>query len=414
MNSFWRKAISVFKYKIYIYIISFISSVYLARVLGPENKGILSTVTALVGMYVQFENLGMHSANTYYLSKDYRNSGKCLGNLIVLSFLSLVVNLFILIVILLNGEGNGLSPLLSICVTFMATISIFTMFQKNYFVAYGKIKEYNLLELIDTSGYFVLVLLVSLVCEIDATVVVFCLLFSNILVAGLSVIMERQGGIDVTFSFLFFKKSMKFGIMSYISCLASYILLKVDVLMISHFLGNYDVGIYSLAANLGEMYFMVSSSVSLILFPQLGELRNLNDKKIFMSKVYKVMIPVSLCIIMIMFVFSEYIVIFFYGQEYYDCIKILRTILPGVFFWSVSQYFYSFFSSEKFLLPTIIVPGIVCFMNIGMNYLFLPSLGSLGAGIATTISYTICCIGMIISYLVYIKVKEEKNKKYAK
>jgi O-antigen/teichoic acid export membrane protein len=55
-------------------------SIITARYLGPEGRGIYAVTASIVAMGVQFGNLGLHSANTYFITSDKSLLGKLIGN----------------------------------------------------------------------------------------------------------------------------------------------------------------------------------------------------------------------------------------------------------------------------------------------------------------------------------------------
>ena len=191
----------------------------------------------------------------------------------------------------------------------------------------------------------------------------------------------------------------------------SFLVLKADVFMLNYYMDKYNVGIYSLAVGMGEMVFMLSSSVSLLLFPHLGTLNGTKQRKMFIEKVYKIMIPISLTIILLMFIMAKVVILLMYGKEYYEAVLLLRLILPGILFWSLSQYLYSFFSAENHLIETIVVPAVGFLLNIFLNYILIPLIGAKGAAISSSITYGFCLWGMILSYVNYLKRVEKNEKK---
>ncbi len=402
ISVFWKNALNIFGTKIYIYIWSIASSIYFARVLGPDGKGLLTVVISIYSVGIQLGNLGLHSSNTYYISKDKNNTKYALGNSIIASSFSFFIAILGLIVCK-KIEIFNLNNVLLITSFLMIPLGIFSLMQKNIILAIGQIKQYNILEIIDSGIVFLLVLVSSFFFNVNIEGVVICYFLGSIITVIYSVYIIIKLNYLPTISLEKLKKYMPFGVKAYVSCGMSFLVLKADIFMLNHYMDEYNIGIYSLAVGIGEMVFMVSASVSLILFPHLGTIADTKQRKAFMKKIYKVMGPISAAIIILMFIMAKWIIELMYGIEYYDAILLLRLILPGILCWSLSQYLYSFFSAENSLKSTIVVPCIGFVTNILLNYFLIPEIGTCGAAISSSITYGFCLIGMVIAYKMYGK-----------
>lgn len=410
ISLFAKNILNILGTKIFIYIWSFAGSVYLARVLGPEKKGILALVISIYSIGIQLSNLGLHSSNTYYISKDKNNIRYALGNSLIITFITFIFSIVSLL-ICTKFKIFHLNSILLFVSFLMIPIGIFVLLQKNIILAFGEVKQYNILEIIDNVVVFLLVLIFSIFLKVNIECVSICYLLGALITGGYSLYTISKMRFIPLVSIEKFKMYLPYGIQAYISCLMSFLVLKADIFMLNYYMDEYSIGVYSLAVGIGEMVFLISSSVSLLLFPHLGTLTDTNQRKLFVEKVYKVMVPVSFAIILIMFVMAKVIILLMYGEEYYDAVLLLRLILPGILFWSLSQYLYSFFSAENHLIETIIVPSAGFIINIVLNYLLIPQIGARGTAISSSITYGFCFLGMILSYIKYLNNRRKNEKK---
>lgn len=410
ISLFAKNLLNVLGTKIFIYIWTLGGSVFIARILGPEKKGELALVISIYSIGIQILNIGLHSSNTYYISQDKNNTKYALGN-------SLIITLFTLC---LSGVGFficrkigifHLNNILLFVSFIMIPVGIFVLMQKNIILAFGAVKQYNILEIIDNGIVFLLAIMLSLFFKINIEDISICYLLGAMITGGYSLYIVKKMQLVPAVSTEKLRTYLPYGIQAYISCLMSFLVLKADVFMLNYYMDKYNVGIYSLAVGMGEMVFMLSSSVSLLLFPHLGTLNGTKQRKMFIEKVYKIMIPISLTIILLMFIMAKVVILLMYGKEYYEAVLLLRLILPGILFWSLSQYLYSFFSAENHLIETIVVPAVGFLLNIFLNYILIPLIGAKGAAISSSITYGFCLWGMILSYVNYLKRVEKNEKK---
>ena len=92
--AFWRRVrqsdfvyntVSTFGTRLLLIGIGLITSVIIARILGPEGRGAYAAAMAVVGIGVQFGNLGLHASNTYYVSHDRTLLSQLVSNTLVIS-----------------------------------------------------------------------------------------------------------------------------------------------------------------------------------------------------------------------------------------------------------------------------------------------------------------------------------------
>ena len=53
--------------------IGLVSAVIVARLLGPQGRGIYAVAAATGALGVQFGNLGLHTSNIYFVARDPQN-----------------------------------------------------------------------------------------------------------------------------------------------------------------------------------------------------------------------------------------------------------------------------------------------------------------------------------------------------
>lgn len=408
-KSFVSAVGSILSVKILLYLIGISSSVYLARVLGPTEKGKLAVITSVYSMILQFGSMGIHSAHTYYVSKDRAKAKNCEGNILLLTGFTVVLSFVVLPFFLWNQRILNLDIVLTLMAFLLVPVNMFVMLQGNLFIAVGKVKQYNIIEVLSNSLYLIFVVVLSLFRPISAGLVAVCMFIALLIIDCYSLIMFFNH-IDksIVFSVKYLFSVVPYGIKIYCACLASYMVLRVDVLMLNYFQNSKEVGIYSLATSLVDMSYMVSSSIAVILFPSLGTISKLSEKGKMLKRVCQVSMSIMLGIYILMEIFVEYAIEILYGEQYRATVQVLRILIPGAFCWGSSNYLFQFFASENRFKEIIMVPIIALLVNVIMNLYLIPSQGSIGAAIASVCSYAVCFIGILISFIIYMKTHEEK------
>lgn len=386
--------------KVLMLIVSMISSIYFSRILLAEGKGQLAVINSVAGIYSQFCNMGLHSAHTYYISKDNSNVAYAEGNIILAFIFSIIVSLISFPLFILFPEIFKLSKLHVAIALLTFIVSLVLMLQENIFLAIGKIKLFNLIQILSTAINILLVFIASFICKIDVTKVALLSLVGQVIIFIYSVLCNSLPRPIVRLSFL--KYIFPYGVKSYLSCLITYLLLRIDVLMMNYFLDSREVGLYSLAVNLSDMLYIFSSSVSTVLFPQLSKFNSTKERAILLRKVFTHIIPLVAGAALMLWVSAEFVIKVLFGEDYIGSIPLLRILVVASFLWGISGYLFNFLSAEDNLMPTIIVPIIALLVNLGLNSIFIPLYGGAGAAVASVISYACECVLLAIIVLRYI------------
>ena len=406
-GSFTNNVISVLSSKIVCYVIGLISSVYLAKILGPAGKGKLTVITSISGIILQFGNLGLHSAHTYYIAKDKNQISKCEGNIILLVLFSFILIPIGIFYFTRHEKLLNLEPFFVLIAFLFVPFNMLLMLQENMFIAINKVRYFNILQILENSLFFGIIILLSRSLRLNIRIIVICMLSATILISIYSFsiyywTVEKK----IIVSIKYFFSILPYGMKSYSACLAAYLVLRVDMFMLNYFSNDYEVGIYSLAVNLLDMSYMLSSSVSIILFPKLGTMKNILEKKKLVKKVFFQFTPILVAIYLLMGGMAPYIIPVLYGVQYNDTIYVLEILIPGALCWASSSYLFQFFASENKFSPTIVVPALALIADVLLNCYFIPIAGNIGAAIASTCSYVICLAGMCFCYFYHIRIKQ--------
>lgn len=392
-NSLLLEIRQVFGVRVLSYVISFIGSIVLARMLGPESKGAIAVLTATVAVGLQFGNLGIQSANTYYISRDNRNIPKALGNMCIVSLLVIIV---LLILYPLHLIRNSDYEIIAFC---LIPIQLIMMFGENILLAISKVKEYNRVELFSTVAFPASIIVLSLtgLLSLKTSVIVYVLAAVFSLLLSIYYLMSF-GKIKMTVDFVFFKESVIYGIKNYICSFAFYLMLKVDILMIDGFCGERLTGIYSLSSSMADILLLIPSTIYMRLFPEFSKNDSIEKNGIILRQVnIKLSVIMAIgCILMGVFFYP--MIRYLYGMDYLEAVFPFWVLLPGIWALSISNMYDCFFAGVNKAEYNAISSSVVMVLNIVLNAFLIPSVGIIGAAIASSISYIFLMFFHIVYY----------------
>ncbi len=69
-SGFIRQVLETYLTQVSIVALSFVNSILVTRLLGPEGRGELAAANTVISVGVQLGTLGLHSSNTYFVSRE--------------------------------------------------------------------------------------------------------------------------------------------------------------------------------------------------------------------------------------------------------------------------------------------------------------------------------------------------------
>jgi O-antigen/teichoic acid export membrane protein len=180
-----------------------------------------------------------------------------------------------------------------------------------------------------------------------------------------------------------------------LSALMIIIYMRIDQIMIGSLLGAKEVGIYSAAVKLTEVWYFIPTSIAASVFPTIIKLKSINPAlyKIRIQQMYVAMTWLALAISIPMTFLSDGVVNLIYGLEFADAGPVLAiSIWSGIFvFQGVARGYW--LVAEGLQNYSMYYIGGACLVNVSLNFWLIPLLGVKGAALATAISYFTSAIG---------------------
>lgn len=203
-------------------------------------------------------------------------------------------------------------------------------------------------------------------------------------------------GHDIAFTKTLLMSSLPIGAFHITLAFYNYI----DTVMISAFRDTVEVGWYGAAYKLYEGFMILPVILSTVFMPRISRL-HLEDRialKTLASGGLKYVIYGALLIATNGIVFANEIITFFFGQDFVNSVLALRILLAGVVFAFIINYIQTVLISvdQQKLVFYVAVLGLVA--NIGLNAVLVPTLGYLGAAIATVTVEMLIFLILVIYY----------------
>jgi O-antigen/teichoic acid export membrane protein len=194
---------------------------------------------------------------------------------------------------------------------------------------------------------------------------------------------------------------LNFILIGYIANLINLLNYRLDIWIINLYETEAQLGYYSLASNIAQLFFMISAPITVVLQPYINSddsSRTIKRLKLF-SRINFTLILV-LCVLT--FFISPFALPLVYGQEFANSINSLNFLLPGILFSCATQVFALMPIKQNKVIYNLIATSIGLAITLTLDLLLIPKLGITGASIASSIAYF--CIFITVMYFCFIKL----------
>lgn len=388
---------------------SFGALVIISRALGPSGQGLYSLSSMLPKISMYMMTWGGPVAFIYFWNEKKSIRRYILKSfqkfyLILASFAFIFAGCFVFFTKDVFYEGvhveNLIKPLLLIFVMFYnsyegAKLQALQRFKRLSFIILNQPLS---LFVFVTLGYFLELL------TIDNIVSMFCL--SHIVVAIIFTILKLNSSI-LTANDLerkesgYIRDALKYSAFSHLSAVAIFLTYRMDIFFISKYLTPVDIGIYMVSVNISERVWVISESVSKVLFARLVVLASDDARTELSLRVNRIGALLNLLIVLAIGLLGHTFINIFFGPAYISSYNLLVILLPGVFVSSVGKLLSRDLDAKGKPKFNTMISGGSLVINFCLNLYLIPLWGVKGAACATTLTYV---VNGIFTYIIFVRI----------
>ena len=381
------------------------TSIIVARWLGASGLGVLTVINVTVALAVQIGCAGIPSANTYFISRNRNDLPRAWTNSMVFALVAGVLILVALVVITRSRPSMfGVVPVSLITLAaFSIPFQLLTLIGLNVFLSVGQLNKFNLT---DASTQLVLLLnailaLILLGFGLGALVALntFTMMLTGSVIAVLvSALVRTVGAVSRRFDWEFFKRTLRYGIKFHICVVAGIVIIRADLLLVNHFRGSAEAGVYAVAGQMGNLLLLLPGTIATLLFPRVAS--DPDPRGDFTARVtrYTAFIMFLICLAAAAFSFALPLI---YGSAFRPATLQLLILLPGVYLMAVESVMVQHFTGTG--LPGVIpVFWAVCVLfSLTLNVILIPSYGATSAAVVSTLTYAL----IFVLVAIYFRLK---------
>ena len=370
------------------------SSVIVARWLGPEGLGSLAVLNTTIVLALSIGSLGLTSANTYFIAKDRKTLAPVWANAIVFALSGgalvsvAVVALAKMNPTLFGGVSVDLILIAALSIPFQFLLSL----GLNVLLAMDRIRQLNFLDAMAPAlalfnAIVVLVILRSnlkvLVSFNTAATVVLsgCMLWA---IARLVARQKERAAFRPDGTLL--KDTISYGLRFCIPLMAAILIFRIDLLIVNHFRGAAETGVYAVASQVANLLTMLPGVIAMLLFPRVAFYQDPRGEFAIQVTRHVSFVMLIMCAAAAA---GSFVLPLVYGARFADATIQLLILLPGVCLIGIESVLVQHFTGTGLPAAVTVFWLITLVVGVGLNLALVPVYGARGAAVTSTISYAL-------------------------
>ena len=364
-------------------------TIALARYLGPEQFGVYSYLVSLVMLIVPLAELGLNSLISKQLVDTPNETQKILGSALFGRIIGGLLGTLPLLYFYWQGELEHSHFFLVLAIgQLFSALTIFNF----WFQA----RSLNKIAVIARTSAILIGAVIKLVAIVfDQPLTFFVYAYAaDFIIQGAFLyfaFLRRSNYKQLYCAFDLLSKLLSRSGWLIFSSIAATLNLKIDQVMLQHMVGSEEVGLYSVAARISEVWYFIPLALTAAFFPQLIQAKTESSSR-YQSKLQQlndVLLGLAICVILPVYLLAEWTIVLLFGEQYAASAGMLAIHIFAGCFVFMRALLSKWLITEDLLKFSLLSHGLGAAVNIAANYWLIPISGGKGAAWASLFSYAV-------------------------
>lgn len=387
--------------RIPVMLLSFLSVVFLTRLLGPEGNGVYTFTLAVLNLFFTVIGFQLESTLPVFLARDKENRPSifsAIGLLAVTSMITFAIVLSVIVFIIPGGDQwvipHGQPVIFFFLFLLLAFIlrRISTLMQASLRGTF-EFKSFNvyvlLNQLIPSLVYgSLLFFAVNGEHQIDVlTCFKVILLLETTIVAIGWLLLRRKRLISFSGDFReYLRPVSSLSAKSLLSASGHFLNKRLDVWFVQFYRGTASLGQYGLATQIANFVSDAMSPFNQVLVPHIAEATPEQHNEI-VERTARLNMAIAFTAAILIAGTSWFFIPLFFGRSFADAIQATQVLAIGIIFISQRLVFTGYFKAINEMMFAVRAAWAGVVITILLDFALIPAWGILGASWATTLAY---------------------------
>ncbi|HSG68077.1 MAG TPA: polysaccharide biosynthesis C-terminal domain-containing protein [Bacteroidales bacterium] len=388
LNTFGTRGLSA--------VINFIIAIVVSQYLGPDGKGEQGIILATIAFVLVFSNLVGGATLVYLIPRHH------FSLLLIPSYFWSIATSGIAWAVLHAFDIVKPEFITHICL--LSVLNGFTNIHSTMLIGKEKIKASNLVSLVQPMIVIISLLIYFSVSEkqsIDAYIHALYYAFGGSLVVSMFYLNKYFERIKIYPLYAYLKvvrELFRLGFMNQLAHITQMMSFRLSYYFLEVFQGEASVGIYSNGIQIMESIWLISKSISLVQYARIANSDDIRYAQTLSVQLLKAGLYISMLSIIPLLILPESFYLFIFGEGFAGVKSVIWILAPGVLVYNFSIILGHYFSGLGKYYVNTIASTIGLLVSILMFYWLIPPYSTVGASIATSLSYLVTSLVILIFF----------------
>lgn len=401
------KTLHAFGVNIFLLPLGIATSVLIARSVGPAGKGSLDLIVATSALLGMVLSVSLPQGTTFVVAQGKIAANVLASQLVVVSLLQALVALIVLSLLRFTTYFEMFLPDWGLWivagVVLYVWIDLLTKFWSAVLAGQQHIAVVNNAEFVGRVAQFVSIFILSAALYFSGKQLSVGALFLVTLSASVLINLLLLASLGFKFQLSSDLRGLRaataFAVPCYAANVAQFLNYKLDVFVVGFFAGKESVGRYTLAVSLGQLLWLMSSSVATVLLPKIAASTDDGVSIRHTARVTRLSLWATAICGLALGVLATQAIPVLYGEAFRPSVMALLWLLPGIVVFSVANVLAAYIAGVGKPRLNLLVSSVSLIVTITLDVLLIPKLNIVGAAIASTVSYSISALLLIVFFM---------------
>ncbi|NVO20912.1 MAG: oligosaccharide flippase family protein [Bacteroidetes bacterium] len=404
-RSFLRDISGVFGSNLLALVNAFLIDIVLSRQLGPEGRGLYTSILVVPLIVVSFALLGIRRSAVFHLGNKVFDENRTVSGVMSLLVISSVLAIVISGFALLFMMPKGLTWPMAVMALLSIPVKLILVYSGGIYIGKEEFKRSNLQVWLPMFYNLAGIILFVFFLKWSVLGALLSLFIANLLVSLVSLsYLKKHYAIRLRWDKEVIGSLAQLGIVYAFAVVVMQLNYRVDLLLLQKLSTLKEVGYYSLGVAISDKLWQLPSAIGLVVMSRSANTTDEQKLNRDVARLLRLSFLLVLFTAAVLWLIIPLVLPLLFGDRFIPSITIVRWMLPGILMFVIVRILTGRFAGkgQPLILISIFVPALI--LNILLNLIWIPSHGGVGAAWASNVSYSAGAIALLAVFSVKMKV----------
>lgn len=383
----------------------FLTSVVLARQLGPDGRGLLAAILVYPGLLISLFEGGIRQSATFHLGKTTHPEGLIVSSVALFWLIFSALSLPACLALLDWVSASSFPPAMIALAAGSIPLSLAAAYSRGIFLGKQRIVAFNRSLWIEPLLALALTLALAATIGLTPTGALAAMVAASALtLVWVLVALARMVPIRFALDLGLLRQMLRLGAVYALALFLINLNYRVDIIMLDRLSDTAALGQYSVGVKLSELLWQLPIALGPVLFSHGA---NARDAARFSLRVFRIL-RLSLLVTLLgaagFYATAWLAVPLLYGAAFAPSVAVIHLLLPGIIAATVFKILHADLAGRgrPHLSLGPMVLGLA--LNVLLNLVLIPRRGAEGAALASSLSYAAISLLTLVLYTHVLKI----------